>query len=161
MNNQIDQACPIRQKGTFSLATNFIETNNDTSIFCGLSVFDYSNVCLTIDTGAMSSIVKAGVIRKGTKVIRDCTEFRGLIKGHHAKAIAKIHLIINGINLEHNFYIIRDDINLRNHGILGLDFLKTYNAKINYLKNEIKFQFPVSAKLMKKENKYTDTENRN
>lgn len=125
-----------------------------------MNISDYANLCFTIDTGAMSSIIKCNIIRKGTKVIRDDTEFFGLVKNQQVKAIGRIQtrIIINDTALEHNFFIIKDDINLVNDGIIGRDFLKIYKAKINYFNQIIKFQFPILGHIVRKECKATNTE---
>lgn len=146
-------------QGTFSFTTKFLENSRDTSIFCNLEISDYANLIFTIDTGAMTSIIRSGKIRRGTIVNRDHTQFRGLVKGHSVNSIGKVttSLSINHTSIEHTFYIINDDINLTNDGILGLDFLKTYKARIDYYKNEIKLQFPIYAHISRKETKTTNT----
>lgn len=150
-----EEECPNELKpvkGIFSVTTKFILDSKDTSIFCDLEISDYANLIFTIDTGAMTSIIKSGRIRQGTKVCRDSTQFRGLVKNHHVQSIGKIttNLTIDNENIKHTFYIIKDDINLSNDGILGLDFLKTYKAKINYNKSEMKMQFPIYANIIHK-----------
>lgn len=115
-----------------------------------MDISDYANMRFIVDTGAMSSLIKIGQIRKGTKVQRDNTEFYGIIKNHSIKAMGKVKtfIIFNGtIGLEHTFYIVQDEINLPNDGIIGSDFLKAYNSKVNYLHNNIKFQFRIDTKL--------------
>lgn len=86
-------------------------------------------------------------IRKGTEVFTDETKFFGLIKDHYVQAVGKVTTFIkmdNQLAIKHTFYIIQDDINIPNDGILGSHFLRTYGARINYLKNEIKFQTQIN-----------------
>lgn len=145
-------------EGIFSFQTNLIEINNDITIFCNSEASDYANLCFTIDTGAMSSIIKYGAIRKGTMVTRNNTIFHGLVKNHTVKSIAKLrtHLLIEGVAIEHTFYVVPNDINLKNDGIIGTDFLRANRAKINYYSKTIKFHFPMRAKIRRGE-KSTET----
>lgn len=81
--NQIKPMCPkTHQEGIFTLSATIFDRNNDTSLHANMDISNYANLCFTIDTGAMSSIIKCGVIRKGTKVQRDTTDFYGLVKEH-------------------------------------------------------------------------------
>lgn len=135
--------CPINTQDIMfnflAVTTKFIQDSNDTAIFCNIDISDYANLTFTIDTEAMTSIIKSGKIRRGTMISRNNTQFKGLIKGFYVKAIGKIttSVYINRTAMSHEFYIINDDINLKNDGILGLDFLKAYK-EINYSKNEMK-----------------------
>lgn len=133
--------------------------NNDIAIFCRTDISDYLNLCFTIDTGASSSIMKENIIKRGTMVTRDNTEFRGLVKNQVVRSIAKIKtfVIINGTGLEHTFFIIKDDINLKNDAIIGSDFMSMYRAKIDYLSHTIKFQFPVYGQIHKRDKNEKDT----
>lgn len=132
-----------------AVTTKFIQDSNDTAIFCNIDISDYANLTFTIDTGAMTSIIKSGKIRRGTMISRNNTQFKGLIKGYYVKAIGKIttSVYINRTAMSHEFYIINDDINLKNDGILGLDFLKAYK-EINYSKNEMKLILPTYAHII-------------
>lgn len=106
-------------------------------------------MCLTIDTGASNSIIKRGKIKNGSKVTKDSTQFNGLVKDQQFRSLAKvkIDLLIEGAELEHTFFVVPDRINLKNDGIIGIDFLKKYQTKIDYSKNRLKFliKMPISS----------------
>lgn len=116
MHKEKANGCPPN-KNVFCVTSKLSNQNQDTSTYVDLEISDFSNLQFTIDTGAMSSIIKVGQIKKTTKVKMDKTEFKGLIKNYCVKARIKTHLIINNCHFEHEFYIIKDDINLANDGI--------------------------------------------
>lgn len=103
-----------------------------------MGISDIPELKYIVDTGAMSSIIKYEHIRKGTKVFIDETKFFGLIKGHFVQAVGRVTTDISldkQMPIEHTFYIIQDDIHMYgiyipNDGILGADFLRSYNCKI-------------------------------
>lgn len=134
---------------------------HDVLVSCNLEISDIPNLKYIIDTGAMSSIIKYEHIRKGTEVLEDETKFFGLIKDHFVQAVGKVTTFIKmdrQMPIEHTFYIIQDDINIPNDGILGSDFLRFYNAKIDYLKNEIEFQTKINLAPTQVKNASTNTD---
>lgn len=113
--NQINPSCPkMYQEGIFTISAKLYEINNDTTLYAHMEISNYANLTFTVDTGAMSSLIKSDIVRKGIKVQRDNTEFFGLIKNQLVKSIGKIHthININNSTFEHTFFIINDDINL-------------------------------------------------
>lgn len=133
------------QKVILSFKTKLIETNNDIAIVCNSDISNYANLCLTVDTGATHSIIKRNKIKTGSLIMRDSTQFNGLIKSQPFRSIAKIrtNIQIEGMELEHVFYVVPDKINLRNDGIIGTDFMKTYQVRIDYATRQIKFSINV------------------
>lgn len=112
-----------------------------------LDVCEYANSRFIIDTGAMTSIIKYNDIRKGTMITRDSSRFYGLIKDQYVKAVGKVttNMALNGIVLKHTFYIIQEEINIASNGIIGADFLRKYNAEIQYSKRLIKLQVHIDS----------------
>lgn len=120
------------------------KNNSDISVLCNVEISNYANLKFLIDTGATSSVIKYGQIQKGTKVVKDDTKFYGLVKDQYIKALGKVQtkISIDGQTpLSHVFYIIPDDTNLSYDGMIGADFLRTFNARIDYMYNELKLQF--------------------
>lgn len=157
-----ENACSVinNANGIFTGYTKFIEESKDLAIYGDLSISFYTKLRFTVDTGAMSSLIRRNVIKPGTIVTKDNTEFRGLVKGNHVRAIGKIEtsIIIDQIELPHTFYVMRDDINLRNAGIIGADFLRKYNAQIDYSRAEMKLRFPIFGRPIIDESEYVDHE---
>lgn len=138
----------------------FLPSPHDIIISCDLGVSDEKNLKYIVDTGAVSSIIKYEHIKKGTEVCEDETKFFGLIKEHFVKAIGKVTTSItidDQLPVVHTFYIIKDDINIPNDGIIGSDFLRAYKARINYLREEIKFQAELEPKRTEVKDASTNT----
>lgn len=126
-----------------TIVTPLYYDRHDLTILVTLDICEYANSRFIIDTGAMSSILKYHIIKKGTRVLRDNSKFYGLIKDHSVSAVGRVDASItlnNSVSIPHSFYIVYDKINLPHDGILGADFLKLYNARINYPKQYLKLQ---------------------
>lgn len=135
-------------KGKFTFSADLIEIHNDVSLVCNSNISKYNNLCFTIDTGATHSIIKRSKIKHGSKVTKDSTLFNGLVENQPFRSLAKIRmsLLIEGVELEHTFYVVPDKINLRNDGIIGTCFLKEFQSSIDYSKNKIKFRINIPIK---------------
>lgn len=156
------EECPQMptKDGLYSFTTKIIN-EHDISVLCDLEASDYANLQFIIDTGAMASLIKYSHIRRGTQVVRDETRFCGLIKDQFVTSVGKLATKIrigSNVTLNHTFFILNDEINLPNDGILGTDFLKKYNAKIDYLHDEMTFQFKLNFASFKVRDNMTNTD---
>lgn len=84
--------------GKFTFSADFIEIHNDISLVCSSNISNYNNLCFTIDTGATHSIIKRSKIKPGSEVIRDSTQFNGLVENQPFRSLAKIKLKVQSWN---------------------------------------------------------------
>lgn len=87
-----------------------------------------------VDCGSDISIIKANKIRK-TQIFypSDKCDIIGIGQGN-TSTIGTTHanLLINGMLIPHKFHIVEKIFPIPTDGILGRDFLVTYNCKIDY-----------------------------
>lgn len=133
--------------------------SSDISVSAELEISKFPITNFLIDTGASSSLIKYETIEKGTLVTKDNTKIYGVVNNEHVTALAIVTTTIHfkKIGLEQTFYILPDDINIPYNGILGADFLRAYNANINYAKSNLSLQLKVDIERKEQKNASTNT----
>lgn len=130
--------------------------NNEIKINLDLSIAKRPKSMIT-DTGANLTILNKNVIKEGTLYCPEmkCT-FTGINGINHKLSTEGLtcgHFQINDFELKHDIQVIDNTIKLNGDGILGVDFLKKYGAKINLIDDEIEFNILQTNNLSEKENK--------
>lgn len=136
-----------------------INDSSDVAVIASLDICDNQKLKFIVDTGATCSFIKYDDIRRGTLVTRDDSKFYGLIKDQFVTAIGKVTttIYLNEIGLKQTFYIIQDEVNITNNGILGADFLRAYKAEINYSSTNMTLQINVTLEPNHKKDASTNT----
>lgn len=103
-----------------------------------------------LDTGATLSIIKSHVIELNKiKSYNDNTYVNGIGGRVQAKCFVYISLRTdNGVEFRHKFYLF-NNIPCEADGIIGLDFLRMYNANINLPTNQVALQYQGNNCLIK------------
>lgn len=105
------------------------ETNSTEAIF-------------TLDTGSEISLIKASSLKPSAECKKDRVSIIGIHPSMKTESIGSTNLNI-GNGIKHNFYIMADSINIQTDGIIGLDFLKRFNARVNMAKMTLEIGHPV------------------
>lgn len=93
-----------------------------------------------IDTGASISIITSKFIQNHFKTYYDKTMIKGIGGKVQASSCAYIPLQLqNGVEFRHKFYLF-DTVPCRADGIIGIDFLRNYNANIDLPTNRLALQ---------------------
>lgn len=132
---------------TFSVKSKFVFKNNEISISLKSNK---SNEILrfTIDSAAQISILKPTKLNKSELInSKEKIYITGVAQNTRLETLGTIEteLTINNFSINHKFYILNSGFRLNNDGILGVDFLKKCNAKIDFLTNTIELQLPVNS----------------
>lgn len=105
----------------------------------------YSDITRTsntylLDTGANISTLKISTLRDNTQINnQNSCQINGIIEGIvKTKGSIDTYLLNNDIELEYQLQIVDDDFPVPADGILGLDFIRKYNCKLDYDQNNWK-----------------------
>ena len=126
--------------------------NNEMKINLNLSIAK-RQLTMIIDTGANLTIVSEEVIKDGTLY---CPEMKCSFSGINGidhkfttKGLTSGIFKINNYNLEHNIQVVDTSMKLNSDGIISVDFLKKFGAKINLIDDEIEFRIPINNENVK------------
>lgn len=128
-----------------SVETKFILDRND------LTVTMYVSICnepmkFLIDCGAHATMIKAKKLRSNILYypqVKYClTGINGPKNPLKTHGATYGNIIFNGIKLKQQMQIAGDDVNMNYDGILGIDFLRQYNATISLRKMSMNLLLP-------------------
>lgn len=88
------------------------------------------NYTFLLDTGASLSVLRKNKIPVNSKLIRNNTTINGLGGTINSSEIITLHLKHGSLLFCHQFHVL-DYMPCDTDGIIGLDFLRNYNANIN------------------------------
>lgn len=93
-----------------------------------------------LDTGASLSVIHKEKVPNYVKLISNNTSIRGIGGYIESKQRATLCLVThNGVLFKHTFHVLQD-MPCQTDGIIGSDFLRNYNAIINYPLQHITLQ---------------------
>ena len=118
---------------------NTVRREGTDTITLGVGSSRTGYVRFLVDTGADVSLIKASVLKKGTKYsLQERVALQGVTE-EIVKALGTLDLKLETENKErmHKFHLVDESFSLRCDGILGKDFWSSTGAKINYEKGEI------------------------
>lgn len=124
-------------------------------IMCKLQLKQSEEKQLTflIDTGAQLSFIKRGKINKEVPIDgKRKAEITGALNRQTSKTlgIVQCQLQIDQANLEQEFHLVTDKLNISTDGILVSNFLRKYQCKIDFEKLTIKIRKPKQENEIKK-----------
>lgn len=115
-----------------------------------------------IDTGASISIIRSQLIKSHIKTYKDSTIIKGIGGKVQANSYAYIPLQSEtGVRFPHKLYLF-DTVPCATDGIIGLDFLRKYNANIDLPTNRLTLRLnhiECTMKIQKRQNEFKDMEN--
>ncbi|XP_026469739.1 uncharacterized protein LOC113373673 [Ctenocephalides felis] len=141
-NTSKEEICKAGELRTVQLSC--ISNKNDL-VYANLNFLDTEKdqVNMLVDTGAEISIIKISKLKDSID-IKTSIENKFSITGVSGKAVdslgkANLRILLGDKIVRHDFSIVRDDLSINSDGILGLDFLKTFNGKINFPESKLIF----------------------
>jgi len=97
-----------------------------------LSINNYLNTFL-VDSGADVSLIKVSALKSQKFNTNKTIQISGIGQGTLSSlGTVEIYLKIKKFLIPHQFHVVEDEFPIPFEGILGLDFLKTYNADVKY-----------------------------
>lgn len=117
----------------------------ESTLFCPLDTTDHEikisaiyneirEVRLLVDTGAQVSFIKEEIVKKEEVCRSEKQKIRGVISKISGETLGTVeaNLTINNERFKHKFHVVNDQFSVGNEGILGSDFLNSYNGCIDY-----------------------------
>lgn len=135
-------------KNIISVKAPFEFKNNDIYIKLNISK-SRELVIFTIDSAAQISILKPTKLNKNEFVnAKEKITITGVAENSKLETLGTMEskLSVNGFNINHKFHIVNTGFRLKTDGILGVDFLKKFNAKIDFLNNELELQLIIDSR---------------
>lgn len=134
--------------------------NKDIKMKINLSIANKPEITMLIDTGATLTLLSSNSVRKGTTIYKSKSVNLIGINGEEnkLKSLGLIHGIIEMENckIQQEFQIVDKTVNMNADGILGYDFLKKYNAKLNLMDDTIELSIPTSNEIYSEPTEHTD-----
>lgn len=108
--------------------------NLNLSSFINIHISTNNNLTtLLVDTGADISLIKVNALSSLKFNPKNIIQISGIGKGNiQSLGTVQIDLVVGNFLIPHEFHVVSDTFPMPFQGILGLDFLKTYNATIQY-----------------------------
>lgn len=102
-----------------------------------LDISDDKNLVFLIDTGSDVSLIKRDKLKANVKINEKKTNIKGLVNSCITLGNVEASFGIKDELFTHHFHIIREDVNFKSDGILGIDFIRKFGVKIDCEKEEI------------------------
>lgn len=134
---------PVNNKNTFKIEIVF-DSYNDISVVLPTSA-STEHLTLTVDTAAQISVIRPNKLHKNLKINNlEKVSVTGIAEKIQLTTLGSVHvkLDLNDFPISHKFHVLNNGFRLRTDGILGIDFLQIYNAKIDFLNRKLQLNVP-------------------
>lgn len=141
------QKSPVVRENIIKIEIELIINNNDICIEIPSSVSN-NTLILTIDTAAQISVLRPHKLDKSLEINNlEKISVLGVAEKIKLTTLGTLNaqLKFNNVPFSHKFHILNQGFKLKTDGLLGMDFLREINAKIDFLSKKLQLRIRLNS----------------